>query len=166
MAAVLTFEVVRYFYFKPKFKEGEDITSFSASMLNGEKFELDQLKGKYILLDFWGSWCGPCRKENRSLVTLYEEFNTKKFEKAQGFEIVSIGIETNENNWKNAIEKDGLVWKYHIVQNEKFDSEIPKKYGVKEIPTKYLLDQENKVILVNPSTEEIRSFLNGKLVSQ
>ena len=53
MAAVLTFEVVRYFYLKPKFKEGENITSFSASMLNGEKFELDQLKGKYILLDFY-----------------------------------------------------------------------------------------------------------------
>lgn len=166
MAAVLTFEVVRYFYLKPKFKEGENLTSFSSTLLNGEKFELNQLSGKYILLDFWGSWCGPCRKENPSLVTLYGEFNTKKFENAHGFEIVSIGIETNENNWKRAIEKDGLAWKYHIFQNEKFDSAIPKQFGVKEIPTKYLLDQENKVILVNPSLEEIRTFLNGKLVSQ
>ena len=165
-AAVITFEVARYFYFKPKFKAGENIENFSSNLLNGENFNLIQLKGNYVLLDFWGSWCGPCRKENPALVNLYNDFNGKTFDENAGFEIVSVGIETNEKNWKKAIENDGLKWKYHVIQDDKFNSEIPKKYGVNEIPTKYLLDKQNKVMLVNPTIEEIKTFLNGKLVSQ
>jgi thiol-disulfide isomerase/thioredoxin len=165
LAAVIVFEIGRYFYFKPKYVSGDDTMSFTATLFNGEKFELSSLRGNYVLLDFWGSWCGSCRKENPLLSALYYKYNDKKFNDASNFEIVSIGIEKSKDNWVNAIKKDGLNWKYHILQDQNFDSEIPRLFGVKEIPTKYLLDTEGKVIMTNPSAEEIDKFLKGKLGS-
>ncbi len=148
---------------KPKFKSGEAAIDFSGTLINGEKFKLSDLKGKFVLLDFWGSWCGPCRAENPLLVQLNQQFQSKNFVDASGFEIVSIGVETNENSWKRAIEKDGLNWKYHIMQTQSFSSPIPKIYGVREIPTKYLLDTSGNVIMTNPSVQEVAKFLEKKL---
>ena len=150
-------------YIMPKFSDGEKAPGFSSTLINGDKFSLDDLNGRYVLLDFWGSWCGPCRHESPDLVRLNREFMGKKFRDASGFDIVSVAIETNENRWKKAIQSDNLMWPYHIVQLDRFKGAIATQYGVKEIPTKYLLDTKGEILMVNPSFEELTSFLKGKI---
>jgi len=150
-------------YILPKFDSGEKVPGFTAELIDGQPFSLDDLEGSYVLLDFWGSWCGPCRYENPSLVELHKKYNGKKFNDAKGFEIVSVAIETNEMRWKSAIKADKLNWPHHIVQLDRFDGAIATQYGVKEIPTKYLLDKSGSVLMVNPSFEEIKAFLDKKL---
>ena len=146
--AIIAF-VANYFYRKPIQKSGEASTDFSATLINGEPFKLSQLKGSFVLLDFWGSWCGPCRRENPDLVQLYHASRDLPFE------IVSIAIETNENAWRNAIAKDNLAWKYHIGQFDRFSSPLPELYQIRQIPTKLLLDKNGVIIKVNPDTDEI-----------
>ena len=165
LLVVLTAFLIRYFYMKPKYKEGEDVAPFAAVLKSGQQFSLADLKGKYVLLDFWGSWCGPCRRENPSLVGIYNSFHGHTFKNASDFEIVSLGIETNANSWAYAIDHDGLTWPYHILQSNSFDSPIAKLYKVREIPTKYLLNAHGKVVLTNPSFEALTDFLNKNLVS-
>ena len=153
----------RYLYMKPKFRNGEDIPTIEAELLNGDRFNIEQLKGKYVLVDFWGSWCGPCRKENPALVALYNKYNGQKFAKASGFEVVSIAVETEQDKWKRAIVKDGLSWPYHIVQLERFSSPIVKEFGVREIPTKYLLNEKGQIISVNATMDVLDRLLADRI---
>ena len=155
--------LANYFYKKPKFSNGESIPEFEAQLINGESFKLSDLSGKYVLLDFWGSWCAPCRKESPELVKLYNKFNGKKFKDADDFEIVSVAIETSEKSWKKAIDKDGLIWPYHIPQMERFKSPIATQFRVREVPTKYLLNEKSEIIAVNLSINEIAKMLENRL---
>ena len=152
-----------HFYKKPKYSNGEKANPIQATLMDGSKFDLEDLKGQYVLLDFWGSWCGPCRRENPDLVKLYDKYNGGEFSSATGFEIVSIGVETKESRWKAAIEKDGLKWKYHIAQMDRFKSPIVSQYGVKEIPTKYLINEKGEIIGVNQPIAEIDQMLSRRL---
>ncbi|MDF1696560.1 MAG: TlpA disulfide reductase family protein [Saprospiraceae bacterium] len=149
-------------YQMPKFSDGEVVPGFQAELIDGSSFALSDLKESYVLLDFWGSWCGPCRQESPDLVSLHKAFNGKSFSDAKGFEIVSVAIETNEKRWKKAIQSDNLNWPHHIVQLDRFKGQIATQYGVREIPTKYLLDTKGEVVMVNPSFEELRAFLASK----
>ena len=150
-------------YQMPKFSDGEIAPAFQAVLIDGKAFALSDLEGNYVLLDFWGSWCGPCRIESPDLVKLHKDFNGESFSDADGFEIVSVAIETNEARWKNAIAKDKLNWRHHIVQLDRFKGPIVKEYGVREIPTKYLLDTKGEILMVNPSFKELTDFFNERL---
>lgn len=154
--------IANYVYRLPKYSDGEVAPAISAQLIDGSKFELKDLKGKYALLDFWGSWCAPCRRENKKVVALKKEFENATFSDASGFEVVSIAIETNENAWKKAIQGDGLYWKYHIAQLQRFKSPIAKDYGIKEIPTKYLVGPDGNILSVNASFESITKLLQSK----
>lgn len=149
-------------YQMPKFSDGEVAPSFQAELIDGSSFTLSDLKGSYVLLDFWGSWCGPCRRESPNLVALHNSFNGKSFVDAKGFEIVSVAIETKEARWKNAIKSDNLNWPHHIVQLDRFSGPIATEYGVKEIPTKYLLDTKGEILMVNPSFDKLNTFFTEK----
>lgn len=153
----------RYIYLRPQFGKSEAAPEITATLWNGEAFQLSDLRGKYVLLDFWGSWCGPCRKDNPNLVELYEKYNGQRFREAAGFEIVSIGIETDQQRWLSAIRNDHLRWRYHISEFQNFDSPIAQQYGVRQIPTKYLLDKNGTIIGVNQSAKEIDRFLANEL---
>ena len=152
-----------YFYKKPKYINGEIAPQFTAQMIDGTSFSLSDLKGKYVLLDFWGSWCGPCRRENPSIVKLYDQFNGMQFTDASGFEVVSIAIERDENRMKKAIARDNLKWKYHIPQLDRFKSPIVQDYGVNEIPTKYLINPDGYIMGVNQAPSEIERLLRERV---
>ncbi len=152
-----------HFYKQPKYENGEKAPQFQAELQDGSSFALSDLEGKYVLIDFWGSWCPPCRKENPGLKKLYNKFSQADFDGAEGLEIVSIGVETSEKRWKQAIAKDGLNWKYHIAQMDRFKSPIVSQYGVKEIPTKYLLNPRGEIIGVNQTADEIDLLLSRRL---
>ncbi|MBX2817055.1 MAG: TlpA family protein disulfide reductase [Saprospiraceae bacterium] len=153
---------IRKIYFLPKFNAGEAIPEVEHTLMDGSPFLLSSLADQYVLLHFWGSWCGPCRHENPHIVEIYNQFGSAEFEDAQGFEIVSMGIETSEAAWKRAIERDGLRWPLHIGQFDRFKSSMAKEFGVREVPTLYLLDPSHKVLMVNPSPAQIVEFLSDK----
>lgn len=149
--------LVSWWYRRPKYNTDELAPDFTTTLLDGSSFSLSDLQGQYVLLDFWGSWCGPCRRENPRLVELYEEHGDRSFS------IVSVAIERHEASMRSAIQKDALNWKHHIPQLQRFDSPVPILYGVKEIPTTYLIDPEGKIIGVNLRTAEIDAILTAQL---
>lgn len=167
LLVVIAVFVGRYLYFQPKFINGETAPNFSAETLDGERFALDKLEGNLVLIDFWGSWCPPCRAENPSLVALYQKYHGKAFKKAKNFEIVSVGIERNDQRWKNAIQRDQLNWPHHVMDTTKnykfFDGEISSAYGITQVPTKYLVNEKGVIIRVDPSIEDLDKILAAQL---
>ncbi|MBK7808106.1 MAG: TlpA disulfide reductase family protein [Saprospiraceae bacterium] len=154
--------IFNFFYRLPKFDSGEKAKDFNVTLADGDSFALSQLRGRYVLLDFWGSWCGPCRKESPELTALYKETKDKTYINASGFDIVSVAIETKKENWDNARQKDGHVWKFQIGEFDRFSSPIATLYGVREIPTKYFISPEGLILMVNPTFSEIKSYLLDK----
>lgn len=106
---------------------------------SGETLSLDSLKGKYVLVDFWASWCRPCRAVNPYLVSVYNQY------KDQGIEFLGVSLDSKKPNWEGAIAKDGLTWK-HVSDLKGWQSYAAQLYGVKSIPTNLLLD-ENGIIV-------------------
>ena len=159
--------VGRYFYMKPKFVNGAKPPTFSSQTIAGKPFHLEDLKGKFVLIDFWGSWCGPCRKDHTGLVEVYRKYNQDAQSGNPDFEIVSIAIERNPKAMEKAIRQDQLPWNIHIldeVSNFKFfDGRLAKLYGIKQIPTRYLLNPDGIIVKVNPTISSLDAFLHDRI---
>ncbi len=132
---------------------------------SGKEYSLSSLKGKVVLLDFWASWCGPCRRENPNVVNIYNRYKDK------GFTVFSVsmdGVDSRQaaavgndpkqleqfkkqtkDAWKAAIEKDGLVWNYHVSDLKKWECAPAKVYGVSSIPRTFMIDKEGRIAAVN-----------------
>ncbi len=106
---------------------------------DGTKIKLSSLRGKVVLIDFWASWCSPCRKESPVMVKIYEKFKSK------GFEIYGVSLDSEKENWVRAIAKDGLKW-IHVSDLQYWNCAAAVQYGVKGIPFTVLIDKEGKVI--------------------
>lgn len=168
---ILPFDSVRYFYnsFHPSIqssrdgktilnainkiernKVGNKAPDFSSTDINGNKINLSSLKGTYVLLYFWATWCVPCRQSSPHLIDLYNTYHSK------GLQIISIANDdNNKEGWKNAIKKDGTFKWYQILQGVDFEkmqnedsneNDIGEMYGVEEIPVKVLINKEGIII--------------------
>jgi thiol-disulfide isomerase/thioredoxin len=152
-----------YWYKLPKFVVGEQAPDFSFQSLTGQTVRLSEFRGKYVLLHFWGSWCGPCRRENPDILSAYGKYHAAAFRDGYGFEVVSIGMETSPEAWRKAIQKDGLLWVNHYTDLQNLNGLIAKQYRVTEIPTTYLLNPEGKIIAVNPTHDALEKALEDRL---
>ncbi|MEQ8359059.1 MAG: TlpA disulfide reductase family protein [Cytophagales bacterium] len=109
----------------------------------GEQVALSSLRGQVVLLDFWASWCGPCRRENPNVVRTYEEYKDK------GFTVYSVSLDNSKDKWVNAIQKDNLSWESHVSDLKGWRSQAAALYGVRGIPATFLLDQNGVIIAKN-----------------
>jgi peroxiredoxin len=122
--------------------------NFTLNDVNGKPVSLASFKGKYTLLDFWASWCQPCRMENPTVVKAYDTYKSK------GFDILSVSLDDKKENWEKAIAQDKLAWT-HVSDLKGWKSEAAALYGVKAIPMNYLLDKDGKIIAKSLRGEDL-----------
>jgi len=155
---------------------GQPAPEIALPDVNGKIKKLSDLKGKVVLLDFWASWCGPCRRANPHVVEMYHKYNKK------GFEVFNVSLDglddrsksrfqgkkleqmmaNQKQRWIDAIKKDQLSWDYHVSDLKKWDSEGASLYGVRSIPTTFLIDKEGNIAALNPRNnleEMIQKFI-------
>jgi thiol-disulfide isomerase/thioredoxin len=146
----------RAWYFSPNVSTEETAADFTAMRADGQAFSLQDLRGGYVLLDFWGSWCGPCRRESPELVQLNAATKGR-------LTIVSIAIERDSAAWQRARTQDNRHWPYQVMDKTdsfKFlDGNVASIYGVKKVPTNFLIGPQGVVLGVGVPLAEIAPLL-------
>lgn len=136
-----------------KVQIGSVAPDFSLPDSTGLSISLSSFKGKYVLIDFWASWCGPCRRENPNVVKAFNEFKDKNFT------VLGISLDKNKTAWLKAIQHDGLTWT-HLSDLKYWDSAAAKLYGIRAIPSNVLIDPQGIIIGKDLREEELHTKLN------
>ena len=160
-----------------KIKVGEPAPDIELPGPDGKMHRLSDLKGKIVLLDFWASWCGPCRKANPKVVDVYQRYNDKGFDvfsvsldgldsrtkqRYNSEEQVQMQMDRSKERWIAAIEKDNLMWDNHVSDLQKWESAPAADYGVRSIPKTFLIDREGNIAVINPRfnlEDEVKKLL-------
>ncbi|WP_432710435.1 redoxin domain-containing protein [Pedobacter sp.] len=137
---------------------GSMATNFTQNDQNGKPVSLSDFKGKYVLVDFWASWCGPCRRENPNVVTAFNNYKDKNFTVLG----VSLDRPDGKESWLKAIEQDGLAWT-QVSDLKYFDNEVAKLYGIQAIPSNILVDPTGKIVAKNVREEGLQAVLEELL---
>jgi len=137
-------------------RPGQTAVDLSLPDLNGKLVSLSELKGKVVLIDFWASWCGPCRHNNPRLVKLYNKYHEK------GLEIYSVSLDEDMADWKKAVHHDRLIW-IQVIDDKGWQATSASAYGVDMIPSSFLIDKQGVIRTMNAEGAELESSVRDLL---
>jgi thiol-disulfide isomerase/thioredoxin len=123
---------------------------------NGDTVSLSSLQGKVVLIDFWASWCGPCRQSNRHLVKLYSKYKSK------GFEIFGVSLDENKKDWMKAIKQDRINW-LQVIDNRGWQAQTAIDWNLYQIPTSYLINKDGIIVGVDLEKNDLEKALKDLL---
>lgn len=137
-------------------KQGQMAAEIALPSAAGDTIRLSSLKGKVVLLDFWASWCGPCRVANKGLVKLYDKFGKK------GFEIYSVSLDEEKEAWVKAIKKDKISW-LQVIDKGGWETPTASIWRVSALPTSYLIDKEGRMVAMDLEGKDLEKALKDML---
>ena len=135
---------------------GQTATDLSLPDMNGKMVTLSEMKGKVVLIDFWASWCGPCRHNNPRLVKLYKKYHNK------GLEIYGVSLDEDSVSWKNAVHHDKLIW-IQVIDDKGWEATSASAYGVDMIPSSFLIDKQGIIRTINAEGPDLEKSVRDLL---
>jgi thiol-disulfide isomerase/thioredoxin len=132
---------------------GQVVPDIVLNDVNGQPMKLSDTRGSVVLVDFWASWCGPCRQELPNVVNNYKKYNAK------GFDVFSVSLDRDKEAWKKAIASDGLTWKWHVSDLMEWQSPVVQLYRFQGIPHTVLIDREGRLIGKNLRGDDLSNKL-------
>ena len=136
--------------------QGQFAAEIALPAMTGDTIKLSSLKGKVVLLDFWASWCGPCRVANKGLGKIYEKFNSK------GFEIFSVSLDEDKADWVKAVKKDKIKW-LQVIDPGGWETPTARNWGIYALPTSFLIDREGRLLAMDLEGKELEKALKEML---
>lgn len=156
--------IYRYLRHREAVKMGVEVGAFVPDIIlpdtSGRMVGLSSLKGKYVLVDFWASWCRPCRREIPNQMMAYGQFSEKKMKNGSGFTIFYVSLDENEELWKGTIRDEGMKGPVHVSDLKGWSSPVVETYRIKSIPNNLLLNPEGKVLAVHLKGKALQSELS------
>ncbi len=142
---------------------GQRAPDITLPSTDGKDISLSSLRGKVVLIDFWASWCMPCRIENPNLVAVYKKFGNKRFTRGKGFTIYSVSLDNNREDWVNGIKNDALDWDSHVSDLKGWRASAAELYKVSAIPANFLVDADGIIIAKNLRAESLGQTMESLL---